>query len=69
MHALRTAILQQYRDTMSRSIGQLDGMVKRAQLSDQHVRRMAWIAAGGSLVGILLWSILPGAIARPLPAS
>ncbi|MEG3143180.1 hypothetical protein U1839_00815 [Sphingomonas sp. RT2P30] len=63
------AILQQYRDTMSNSIGRLDGLVKRGQTTDQQLRRVIWSGAGSFAAGILLWSILPGAVARSLPAS
>ena len=63
------AILQQYRDTMSGSIGTLDGMIKRGQATDRELRRLFWSAAAALLVGVLLWSIVPGAIARSLPSS
>lgn len=63
------AILQQYQDTVSRSIGKLDGLIKRAQVTDQQRRRLIWTGVGGIFVGIMLWSILPGTIARSLPAS
>lgn len=63
------AILQQYRDVMSRSIGQLDGMITRGQAADVQIRWLIWTGVGGLLLGFLVWSILPGAIARSLPAS
>ncbi|MEG3147533.1 hypothetical protein U1839_23020 [Sphingomonas sp. RT2P30] len=62
-------ILQQYRDAMSHSIGRLDGLVERGKTTHEQTRRLTWIGAGGLAAGILLWSILPGAIARALPAS
>jgi hypothetical protein len=52
-----------------RAIGRLDGIVERGQANDaQRMERVLW-GAGGIVIGILLWSALPGAVARALPAS
>jgi hypothetical protein len=63
------AILQQYRDTMANSIGRIDGIVQRGQAADVQLRRLIWTGVGCLLLGCFFWSILPGAIARSLPAS
>lgn len=63
------ALLQETRDALSRSIGRIDGIVERGQAADGQWQRVIWASAGGTLVGMLLMSILPGAIARSLPAS
>ncbi len=62
-------LLHDTRDVLSRSIGKIDGIVERGQAADRQWRDKLWYAAGSVLVGILLWSVLPGAVARSLPAS
>jgi hypothetical protein len=59
--------LQQYRDTMSRSIGQIDAITKRGQAADDQVRWLIWAGVAGFLFGIIFWAFFPGAIARSLP--
>jgi len=39
-----------------------------ASLNEQR-RRLKWAAGGGLLAGCLLWAVLPGLVARSLPAS
>jgi Family of unknown function (DUF6118) len=63
------ALLQETRDALSRSIGRIDGIVERGQAADRQWQRIIWASAGGALSGMLLMSILPGAVARSLPAS
>jgi hypothetical protein len=62
-------LIQEARDALSQSLGRVDGLVKRGQVADQQIRHLYWAAGGGMLIGILIWSVLPGAIARSLPAS
>ncbi len=62
-------MLAEARDALTRSLGQVDGMIGRGRAIAERERRERWIAAGGLVAGILLWSILPGAIVRSLPAS
>jgi hypothetical protein len=62
------ALLQETRDALSRSIGRVDGIVQRGQAADQQVRWLIWTGVAGLIIGIFFWSILPGAIARALPA-
>jgi len=55
--------------SLQRSVGHIDGIVKRGQAADRQQQRLLQAGAGGLAAGILLWSILPGAIARHLPDS
>lgn len=50
-------------------IGRIDGIVVRARSTDHQRRRELWMMLGAFLAGILLWSFLPGMIARSLPES
>ncbi len=63
------ALLRATRDALMRSIGRVDGIVERGQAADRQVRRVIWAGVGGTLGGMLLMAILPGAVARSLPAS
>lgn len=63
------ALLRATRDALMRSIGRVDGIVERGQAADQQLRRLIWTGAGGALGGVVLMAILPGAVARSLPAS
>jgi hypothetical protein len=62
-------LIRETRDAMSRSIGRVDGIVERGQTADRQFYRMTWIGVGGLIAGIVLWSLLPGALARTLPES
>jgi hypothetical protein len=62
-------MLGEARDALARSLGRIDGMIERGQAVERQAQRERWIAAGGMLAGILLWSILPGAVVRSLPES
>lgn len=61
--------LHEARDALSRSLGHVDGMVKRGQASNRQSASLIRVAVCASLLGILLWSFLPGTIARALPES
>lgn len=63
------ALLSATRDALMRSIGRVDGIVERGQAADRQLRRVIWAGVGGALGGMLLMAILPGAVARSLPAS
>jgi phage-related minor tail protein len=62
-------LIQEARDALSQALGRVDGLVERGQGAEQQIRHQCWAAGGGMLVGILIWSVLPGAVARSLPAS
>jgi len=61
--------LDEARDTIARSIGRIDGIVERGQSVEGQSRLLRRSCAATAMATILLWSILPGAIARSLPAS
>jgi len=62
-------MLEGSRVAIDRSIGAIDAIVQRGQAADMQTQRLVWGVCGGVIAGILLWSILPGAIARSLPSS
>ena len=62
-------LVHETRDTMLRAIGRVDGIVERGQAADRQVRQRVWSAVGGALAGMLVWAVLPGMVARALPAS
>jgi hypothetical protein len=62
-------ILAEAHNALARSLGEVDLMIARGRSVAGRARRERWIAAGGMLAGILLWSTLPGAVVRSLPAS
>ena len=62
-------LIHEARDALSLSIGRVDGIVERGQAADQQIRKQIWSATSGALAGILIWSVLPGAVARALPTS
>ena len=61
--------MDEARATMHQSIGQLDGIALRARATNHQRKREMGIGGGAFIASILLWSFLPGAIARSLPAS
>lgn len=62
-------ILNDVRNALSRSIGHVDAIVKRGKAADRQLRDKLFWTGGGMAAGILLWSVLPGAVARSLPQS
>ncbi|MDR7156841.1 hypothetical protein J2W40_003687 [Sphingobium xenophagum] len=61
--------MDEARATMHQSIGQLDGIALRAQATNHQRKREMGICSAAFFAGILLWSFVPGVIARSLPAS
>ncbi len=61
--------LQAAQTALQRSIGHVDGIVKRRQATDRQRDKLIQAAAGGVFAGLLLWSFLPGVVARALPES
>jgi len=61
--------LDEARDTLARSIGRVDCIVGRGQSVEGQSRLLRRSCAATAVATILLWSVLPGAIARSLPAS
>lgn len=62
-------LFRQGRKDLDNATGRLAAIVGRVRAEDDQ-KRQTWRFAGlGVLAGILLWSILPGAIARAMPES
>lgn len=62
-------LIHEARDSLSRSLGRMDGMIERGQASDASRKQLVRCGIGSALAGILFWSIFPGALARSLPES
>lgn len=62
-------LLAEARETLHHSLGYINGMINRGQNVRRRNEREWLIGGGGLLAGILLWSILPGAVVRSLPES
>ncbi len=63
------ALLRAASDALMRSVGRVDGIVERGQAADHQRQRLIWAGVASALGGMLLMAILPGAVARSLPAS
>lgn len=50
-------------------IASIDGVVERAWTADRQNRWLLGTGIVGALAGMLLWSVLPGEIARALPVA
>lgn len=62
-------LFRQGRKDLDNATGRLAAIVGRVRAEDEQ-KRQTWRFAGmGALAGILLWSILPGTIARAMPES
>ncbi|MGN8000145.1 hypothetical protein [Sphingomonas sp. 22176] len=61
--------MDEVRADLHQMIGRIDGIVVRARSTDHQLKRELWMMLGAFLSGILLWSFLPGMIARSLPES
>ena len=62
-------LLKQARKGLDSATGQLNALIGQVR-TEAEQKRQAWrYAAAGLLAGILLWSILPGTIARAMPDS
>lgn len=61
------ALIRSASDALSRGCGQIDLMINRGQAVRKQWHVRAWIAASGVLAGVVLWSFLPGAVARAMP--
>lgn len=61
--------MDEARADLHQVIGRIDGIAVRAKTTDHQRSRELWIMLGAFLAGILLWSFLPGMVARSLPES
>jgi len=57
------------RDRLDRATAELRRIVKNARTADEQRHRLAWVGGSALLAGVLLWSVMPGMIARSVPAS
>jgi len=62
-------LFEQARKILDSTAGQLSALVGRVRAEAEQKRRAWHYAGAGLLAGILLWSILPGTIARAMPDS
>ena len=62
-----SAAMAQARDHLDRAARQMEGLAGREATARQRHRRLALVAGGGVLAGMLLWSLLSGMLARALP--
>jgi hypothetical protein len=56
-------------ETIMQSVGRIDGIVARGQAADRRGWQQRWRTAGCVAGGMLIWSMLPGTVARSLPES
>lgn len=61
-------LIEEARSTLHQSIGRIDHLAERARSTDRQRKRELRIGGSAFMAGILLWSVLPGMIARVLPA-
>lgn len=61
--------MDEARADLHKVIGRIDGIVVRARSTDHQRKRELWMMLSAFLAGILLWSFLPGMVARSLPES
>lgn len=57
------------RGALERTTAQLAGVVASARRGDEQNRWLAWTAIGGVALGMLLWAVFAGMVARAVPAS
>jgi hypothetical protein len=56
-------------ETVMQSVGRINGIVEHGQAADRRGWQQRWRAAGCVAGAMLIWSVLPGTIARSLPES
>lgn len=61
--------MDETRAVLHQSIGRLEGIALRARSTQHQRQREIGMSSASFIAGILLWSFLPGVIARSLPAS
>lgn len=63
------AALAQAKERMEKAVRLIEAQTGKVATIRQQRRRFAWTGGGGLLAGVLLWSFLPGTLARATPAS
>ena len=61
--------MDEARASLHQVVGRIDGIVVRATATHHQRKREIWLVISSFFAGILLWSFLPGMIARSLPES
>ena len=64
-----SAVIQQARERIDGAVHHMERLAGTIATAREQRRRLAWAAGGGLLVGMLLWSFIPGVILRTLPQS
>ena len=59
--------LAEARDRFDRGSQAMREIAGTAHTASEQRRQLLWAAGGGLLAGVLLWSFLPGAVARAMP--
>lgn len=59
--------IDEARSTLDQSIGRIAGLAERSRLTQRQRKREMWVGGCAFIAGVLLWSYLPGTIARALP--
>ena len=57
------------RGALERATAQLAGVVASARRGDEQNRWLAWSAIGGAALGMVLWAVFAGVVARAVPES
>lgn len=57
-------LIQSGRDAIIGAVGRIDGIVERGQAASGRKRERSMWCAGGAAAAVLVWSVLPGAVAR-----
>lgn len=63
------AVLHESHRRFDQASHDLRAVVRSARSAEEQRRWLHWTAAGGLLAGVLLWSLVPGLIARTMPES
>lgn len=61
------AAMAQARERFDHAAGWIERLADTIATVHEQRRRLAWMAGGGLLAGMLLWSFLPGVVLRALP--
>ncbi|MBY8826580.1 DUF6118 family protein [Hephaestia mangrovi] len=61
------ATINQARDRIDKVASHMERLVGTVATVRDQRRRLLWVASGGALGGMLIWSIMPGVILRALP--
>lgn len=61
------AAIERARERFNRAAQRIERLGGAMAMAHEQRRRLLWAAGGGLFAGMLLWSILPGAILRALP--